>query len=311
MVELGDLPPAVKKIAPKQTLLVPGIFQDGKILDRVAGDFVVAKPAFGLRVTIPNYEPLPGDEVTWKLDGGTAQSLGDADGNLWTKDALLPAKAGAYRVSVFLKRTPEDQPPMTFRSDFTVRYEPMVVKVEPKKAPAVKIAESELPQIVINRPEEAFTIQGEGDAAAVRIDADLVASATPRPQPFDMIVEISTGTDGKWTSRATQKVASDAPRFTFDKVPLVPGDNDIRLSLKPAVGGPEQVQEVHGRFVRPPKIANLTVRPDGKRPFVDVVAEVKSPVTPNADFVTVEVDGKPTRARGTWRSRRGPQGCGP
>ena len=301
MIDLGDLPPAPKKTAPKQTLLVPGVFQDGALLDRVAGDFVVTKPAFALRVTVPNYEPLPGDELAWKVDGGAAEALGDPDGNLWTKGVELPAKAGAYRLTVTLKRHPDDQPTLQFRNDFTVRYEPpaakVVPKADPKKEPMVKIAESELPQIVINRPEESFTVQGEGDTAAVRIDADLVAPATPRPQPFDVVVEIATGLGGKWTSRDKQTVPSDSPRISFDKVPLVPGDNDIRLSLKPVAGGPEQVQEVHGRFVRPPKFAKLTATPDGKRPFVDVVAEVDSFEKVAADYVNIEVAGKPVMPR--------------
>jgi WD40 repeat protein len=301
MIDLGDLPPTPKKTAPKQTLLVPGVFQDGAILDRVAGDFVVTKPAFALRVTVPNYEPLPGDELAWKIDGGAAETLGDPDGNLWTKGVELPAKAGAYRLTVTLKRHPDDQPTLQFRNDFTVRYEPpaakVAPKVDPKKEPMVKIAEAELPQIVINRPEESFTVQGEGDTASVRIDADLVASATPRPQPFDVIVEIATGLGGKWTPRDKQTVPSDQPRISFDKVPLVPGDNDIRLSLKPVAGGPEQVQEVHGRFVRPPKFAKLTAIPDGKRPFVDVVAEVDSFEKVAADYVNIEVAGKPVMPR--------------
>ena len=295
MVELGDLPPPVKKTAPKQTLLVPGIFQDGAILNRVAGDFVVPKQALELRVTVPNYEPLPGDELAWKLDGGEAQSMGDADGNLWTKKVELPAKAGAHRITVLLTRHPDDQPTLVFRNDFTVRYEPAEAKVEPKVD--VKIAETDLPQLVINRPEESFTVQGEGESATVRLDADLVAPALPRPQPFDVVVEVSTGSRGKWTSQERRTVPSDQARVSFEKIALVPGDNDIRLSLKPVAGGSEQVHEVHGRFVRPPKIAKLTTTPDGKRPFVDVVAEVDSHEKLAAEFVNIEVDGKPVTAR--------------
>ena len=295
MVDLGDLPPPVKKTAPKQTLLVPGVFQDGAILERTAGDFVVTKPAFGLRVTVPNYEPLPGDEIVWKLDGGEAQAMGDVDGNLWTKPVELPAKAGAYRVTVVLKRHPDDEPTLVFRNDFTVRYEPPAAKVEPKKL--VTIAEAELPQLVINRPEESFTVLGEGDAASLRLDADLVAPAVPRPQPFDVVVEVATGSAGKWTPRIRQTVPSDQARISFDKVPLVPGDNDIRLSLKPVGGGPEQVQEVHGRFARLPKVATLTATPDGKRPFVDVVAEVDSHEKLAAECVNIEVAGKAVSAR--------------
>src|SRR5205807_504079 len=83
--------------------------------------------------------------------------------------------------------------------------------------------------------------------------------------------------------------------------------------LRHTFGGEPEVAEVRGRYVRPPRIVALKHEAVGQKPFVDLVAEIASPLTPLADYVRVRVNGKSVsfasvdiaegKASGHWRLR--------
>jgi WD40 repeat protein len=474
ILALGELPPRPKAAAPKQVLLSPAIVQDGEVIARVGADYPLRKLAFDVKVTIPGYEPLPRDELTWTFDDGPVQAFGDPDGNAWSASGVLPPRSARHRISILLKRQPEGSPSQEFRAELPIRYQAPPPKVqlpqtkglylkvadkqfelrvvaqpasdgleyqaelnqevdgksvtktdlgkhtkpldrtvavtlrpgfnaltltaanvgalvgadestfatiqillEEKKDAAPKISfdkpagevsetpttivkgrvvaegavaiewdhgegtprksakldaphegatpfkcqvslkpgsqnirvfaktatspevtaqqsvvyRPQLPKLVVARPEEGFLVKGDTDEGRVTVDAELAPPEQPSPTPYDVTVEIAVGGAGKWKTLDKQTLRSEQARVRFDKVPLTPGDNAIRLTMRHAFGGPDQVQEVRGRYVRPPRVTALTPGPVDKKPFVDLTAEVTSPTPPLKDAVRVEVDG--------------------
>lgn len=491
MAETGDLPAAPKPPAPKPVVLAPGVAENGVLLTAVGGEYVVRKKAVELHLTIPAYEPFPGDQFTWQIDNGPINPLEPADVNLWAAKADIPPGPDATRrVTIRMKRTPEGWPAQEMRNDFVLRLvsPPPAISLEtPKNAETVKVEKAEFPfaikiepgeagvgfkakltqellgrvvdsreaksnvadakldgkltlqpglnviqvravnsravgrpnedeeasqttfkvlyeprkippptfeftkfapeageaqpvagsqlryqgaksgaalgytfkseepvtklewavgdgarqaldpaakdriinlrltpgpqtvrvflktekfpeiaveqtidfrppplaQPVIANLEEGFTVTGEGNQATTPLDVRFAAPEIDFKLP--VTVEANVFAEGK--SIGQQKVVVDAAAgsASFAKLPLAPGNNEIQVRLVNAFGGEDRVASIHGRFIRPPKIAALKHAPVGKTPFADLSAEVVSPLAPLAPLVNVTVNGQAVR----------------
>jgi WD40 repeat protein len=493
MADLGDLPPPPKPPAPKPVLLVPGVAEEGNLLTRVGGEYLVRNKGVELHVTIPAYEPYAGDELTYQLDGGPARPLEPTDVNLWSAKLDVPPGAAATRnVVIRMKRTPEGWPVQEQRLDLALRIaaappkitlenpkdnEPIKVekpafaikvrvqatdagvpfqafiaqeaqgkkivsrevaktaedtvvdlamtlqpglnlirvravndraidrdnerqeeatttlkvtyverkvpppefvfqsivpagsadkipitgrsvKVETAKATlygqilsqdpltaadwdlagAKKALEGvnlqkpgefkveldlkpgkqrvqflaksasnpdviatqeidfrpKLPELVLVSPEAGFTVSGEGEKAEVPLEARW--NVDPARETYPVTLEAEVFAKGKSIGREEANVNLAAGQVRFPKLPIAPGDNEIRIRMRHAFGGDDRVELVQGRFIRPPRILGLTNSAVQKAPFVDVIAEVASALPPVAESVRVTVNGQPIHA---------------
>jgi WD40 repeat protein len=494
MAELGDLPPPPKGPAPKPVLLVPGVSENGELLTRVGGEFLIRKKAFDLHVTIPAYEPYDGDQLTYQIDGGPERPLEPADVNLWSaKVEAATGGAATRRVVIHMKRTPEGWPAQQFRSDVALRMvspPPTIALDAPKKDEPIKVAKAQFPfkasfqpgeagvayrasfaqeslgrkvaskelksdkegdlsatltlepglnviqvravndravgrpheddeaateslkvlyeprkippptiafthlapaqgnerikiagrsvpyqaakgavvlgfsaaseepiasleyevspgqkrqplaapakdkpgtlafvlapgrqtvrvflktetgsavtaeqeidfrppplaEPVIANLEEGFSVEGDGD----RFETPLEVRFAPLVTDYKLPVTVEANVVVLGKTVGTEKVVVDASAGAakFDKIALSHGANTIQVRLRHDFGGDDRVAEIHGRYVRPPKIASLTAGPVGKTPFADVTADVVSVIPPSAEFVAVTVNGKSVR----------------
>ncbi len=147
-----------------------------------------------------------------------------------------------------------------------------------------------LAQPVIGNLEEGFTVSGDGD----RFDTPLDVRFAPLEADYKLPVTVEASVIVSGKTVGSEKVVVDASigSVKFEKLSLAHGSNTIQVRLKHDFGGEDRVAEIHGRYVRPPKIASVSATPVGKTPFVDVKAEVVSQIKLSAEYVIVKVNGQ-------------------
>ena len=96
-------------------------------------------------------------------------------------------------------------------------------------------------------------------------------------------------------ARRARSRDSTAANLPDRKLPLKPGNNAIQVRLSSAWVNDAQPDERTIRYVRPPRIQSVKHELVGKVPFVNLTAEVESPLPVLPDQVMVEVNGKPAR----------------
>jgi WD40 repeat protein len=227
MIELGDLPPPPKAPAPKQAFLVPGISEDGVHLPRVAGEYLVRKKSVNLVVTIPQYEPLPGDQMTWSIGNGPAKQFDTVEGNLWTAALdIPPGVEPTRRVTVRLKRTPEGWPALEQSTDMTLRL------VAPRPKLTMEPAEAKKPKNV-EVADVPVKVRIEPGETGVGYRAVLIHESAGR--------EI-----------ARREIKSDKASDLDAKFTLEPGANLIRVRAvnDRAVGKPHENEEATASSVQ-------------------------------------------------------------
>ncbi|HJT77209.1 MAG TPA: hypothetical protein VJ739_08405, partial [Gemmataceae bacterium] len=158
----------------------------------------------------------------------------------------------------------------TAERSLTVEYRPLLPTVS-----GLKIA----------APQPGDTVYGEAPTATVRLEGRVVLPADR--QPYRAVVLVN----GK--EAAAAPVVDDKAGTLTAAVAIGPGDNYLRVRLSNAWGMvAEGKDEVHVRYLRPPRILEVKrVQADGK-PVLNLEARVRSPLPLLAKSVRVEVNGQ-------------------
>jgi WD40 repeat protein len=149
-----------------------------------------------------------------------------------------------------------------------------------------------LPRAVITSPAANTRIQNTEDQGEVILKAKLISPRNASPKPFKMKVHYAI--DGKELPDV-QEVDSMAETLPERKLPLKPGLNVFQVRLSSRWSADTNPAEVSVMYARPPRILGVNKEKVGAEPFVNLSAEVASPLAPLENQVFVEVNGKSAR----------------
>jgi WD40 repeat protein len=143
----------------------------------------------------------------------------------------------------------------------------------------------ELATVVITEPRRGLISYGEPDRQTIRLQAQLRLPADRHPFQAKILLGDAEVPDAK--------IALDEPGQTLTaQVPLRPGVNRIRVRLTNQWGAVFTSEDTDVSYLRPPRILKLDGPATSRKPFVDLVARVRSPLPLLRDLVRIEVNGQ-------------------
>jgi hypothetical protein len=147
----------------------------------------------------------------------------------------------------------------------------------------------ELATVVITEPRREAVYYGDKETEVIPLKAQLRLPAERHPFKARILVGDKEVAD--------PKIAIDEQAQTLTaQVPLQPGVNRIRVRLTNQWGAVFTSEDTVVSYLRPPRILKLEGPAASRKPFVDLVARVRSPLPLRRDAVRVEVNGKERNA---------------
>lgn len=146
----------------------------------------------------------------------------------------------------------------------------------------------QLPTVVFQGPEEMVVREPGGrDETTLTVEAKLVPPPTACPVPFKIKATL-------WRDRDEIRevtIDSTASALAPQKIILKPGPNRIQIRLSHEWGGSSSDRALVARFIRPPRIVKVEADKVAALPLVNLRAEVRSSVKPQASSIIVQANG--------------------
>jgi WD40 repeat protein len=144
----------------------------------------------------------------------------------------------------------------------------------------------QLPAVVIAAPARGEILYGEKDTGAVQLQARLGLPAERHPYKAEILVDDKPLADPPVIDEQAQSLSA--------RVPLTPGGQGhrIQVRLSNAWGAVGLSDDTVVRYLRPPRVVKVEAPAESSKPFLDLVARVRSPLPLPREAVKVEVNGQ-------------------